>query len=93
LFLTAIIALILLSFFHVLRFFGPTCNDIFDFTEERCKTHDKPNSAQCEIRATLGGRNYAHNDNEIWRAFKGKQWQELLIAYSIRNHIIFRAHQ
>jgi hypothetical protein len=35
--------------------------------------HNEPNLENCEIRVTFAKRNYAHDPNNIWRPFTGKQ--------------------
>jgi hypothetical protein len=72
LFLMAIIALTPSSTFC---FFGPICNDKFDFMKEWCRTHNEPIFAQCEIKPTFVGRIYADNSSKIWLDFEPDQFQ------------------
>jgi hypothetical protein len=44
----------------------PVPGDKTDFIEERYKARDEPESAHCEIRATLAGR---INYKIMWRVF------------------------
>jgi hypothetical protein len=80
------VALIVLFFFHVLRFFGPICNDTVGFMEGRCKSLCGSYCVRGESRATLVGRGWAPI-SLIWLAFTAEQWQELLNSCRISKKL------